>query len=157
MPNPAVPGRVASAHPTLRIGNDPGSLASLYDWLDSAAKTAAPDMTLSAATLCAMHVALEEAVANVAMHAFPGSTQDGIVVSLLASAEAATLTIEDTGPPFDPTRPHAASSAASLEDAEPGGLGLRLLRHYCPDVGYERDGGRNRLTLRFVTGPALGA
>lgn len=150
-----MPGRVAPARSTLRIGDDPNSLASLYGWLDEAAQTAAPAMTLSAATLQAMHVALEEAVMNVAMHAFPAGTQDGIVVSLLASAEAAILTVEDDGPPFDPTRPAAASSAASLEDAEPGGLGLRLLRHYCPDIGYERDGGRNRLTLRFATGQAL--
>jgi hypothetical protein len=38
---------------------------------------------------------------------------------------------------------------ASLHEAEPGGLGLVLIRHYCRDISYERIGNRNRLTLRL--------
>jgi hypothetical protein len=36
-----------------------------------------------------------------------------------------------------------------LLDAEPGGLGIKLLRHYCKDISYARESGRNRLTLGF--------
>ena len=65
------------------------------------------------------------------------------------SPNAVTFVVEDTGRAFDPSAAPVPARPASLLDAEPGGLGLTLLRHYCSDLTYERIGDRNRLTLRF--------
>jgi len=116
-------------------------LARLYPWLDERAAA----RRLPKPMLHGMHVALEEAAANAAMHGFP----DEIQVRLCCSDAAATLVVEDNGRAFDPTVVSPAARPASLAETKPGGLGLMLLRHYCADVNYERAGARNRLTLRF--------
>jgi anti-sigma regulatory factor (Ser/Thr protein kinase) len=102
----------------------------------------------------AMHhgvrVALEEAVMNVAMHGFAPGTSGEITVRSHKSSDVVTFVVEDTGRAFDPSAAPVPARPASLLDAEPGGLGLTLLRHYCPDLTYERIGDQNRLTLRFA-------
>jgi anti-sigma regulatory factor (Ser/Thr protein kinase) len=40
--------------------------------------------------------------------------------------------------------------AKSLEEAKVGDLGIHLMRSFASDMHYERQDGRNRLTLRFV-------
>jgi serine/threonine-protein kinase RsbW len=121
----------------LQIGTGAQDLARLYPWLDEAAKP----YLLPPQLLHAMHVALEEVVMNIVMH---GQAEETVAVMAEFTPETASLCIEDSGPAFDPTA--APSRPATLE---PGGAGLKLLRHYCQDIAYERRAGRNRLTLRF--------
>jgi len=130
----------------LRVTSAMSDLARLHPWFDRAAAAAA----LPAAMLNGMQVALEEAVANIAMHAYPADAPGPIAVRLTRLAGGAALTVEDEGPPFDPTGAVPRPRAASILDAEPGGHGLALIRHYCREVTYERDGRRNRLTMRFA-------
>ncbi len=125
----------------LNISGAAADLARLYPWLDeAAAQDEIPDSVLSR-----MHVALEEAVMNIAMHALPADGGDRITVTYQRGPGLATLTVSDPGPEFDPVTGQAA------EDAEIGGKGLILLRHFCKDVSYRREEGQNRLTLRFKT------
>jgi len=129
----------------MRISKAHEDLIRLYPWLDEAARShGVPD-----AMLYGMHVALEEAVMNVAMHAFPADDPGDIDVRLCVSTDVATLVIEDAGRAFDPTRAMAHTGPDSLEEATPGGMGLRLMHHYCKDMFYQRTGTGNRLTLRF--------
>jgi anti-sigma regulatory factor (Ser/Thr protein kinase) len=136
---------VAPAPAELRLGTDTAELARLYPWLETEAKA----RNLPPALLPGMHVAVEEAVANVALHAFGPDQPGEIAVLLSTSADGAAVVVADSGPPFDPGTVAAPERPASLEAAMPGGLGLTLLRHYCRDVSYRRIGGRNHLTLRF--------
>ncbi len=136
---------LAEPQPVLHLRTDTADLARLHPWLDSAA--AARD--LPPAMLHGMHVAIEEAVANVALHAFGPDQSGDIAVRLCAAPDAAALVVEDGGRPFDPVTAPVPARPARLQDARPGGLGLTLLRHYCRDISYERIDGRNHLTLRF--------
>ena len=135
----------AGPQPVLHLRTDTADLARLHPWLDRAATARELPQTM----LHGMHVAIEEAVANVALHAFGPDQPGEIAVRLCAAPGAAALVVEDGGRPFDPAAAPAPPRPARLEDARPGGLGLTLLRHYCRDISYERIGGRNRLTLRF--------
>jgi|HubBroStandDraft_1064217.scaffolds.fasta_scaffold93201_2 serine/threonine-protein kinase RsbW len=119
---------------------DWNDLERLHPWLDG--ETA----HLPSRIRHAMQVALEEAVLNVATHAFPTGTSGEIAVSLHAAPDAVALIVEDPGPAFDPT---AAPAPARPTALEPGGLGITLLRHYCKHISYDRAGEHNRLTLRF--------
>jgi anti-sigma regulatory factor (Ser/Thr protein kinase) len=83
------------------------------------------------------------------MHGFAPGTSGEITVRSRTSPDAVAFVVEDTGRAFDPSAASVPARSASLLDAEPGGLGLTLLRHYCSDLTYERAGDRNRLTLRF--------
>jgi serine/threonine-protein kinase RsbW len=126
----------------LRICTAPEDLARLYPWLDDEARV----LNLPDPMLYGMHVALEEAVMNVVMHA---SDPGEISVELRRLEDAAELVVEDGGPAFDLTEVVTSERKPSLADARPGGMGLNLMRHYCKDISYERVGERNRLTLRF--------
>jgi anti-sigma regulatory factor (Ser/Thr protein kinase) len=142
VPDPGASAGDISA--TLRIdsGNE-SDLARLHPWFDNLAQG------LPASVCHAMRVALEEAVMNVAMHAYPAGTAGEITVTLRLSPEAATVIVEDSGCEFDPVTPPARPRPAGLPAAEPGGLGLTLLHHYCQDITRQRIGGQNRLILRF--------
>jgi serine/threonine-protein kinase RsbW len=120
-------------------------LAGLYPWLDTAAE---PD-ALPPALLQRMHVALDEAVLNVAMHALPPGGEERITLQYHAGAQHIALIISDPGPPFNPLEAPTSPRATSIQDAEIGGNGLVLLRHFCKDIAYRRAGGQNELTLRF--------
>ncbi|MDE2199329.1 MAG: ATP-binding protein [Rhodospirillales bacterium] len=135
----------------LRLRHPSDDLARLYPWLEAAAAAQRVPHEL----LYGMHVALEEAVANAALHGFAPGAGGEIAVSLHRSADAATLVIEDTGRPFDPTAATPPARPAQLDEATPGGRGLVLLRHYCRDIRYARAGGRNQLALRFPLAPSL--
>jgi anti-sigma regulatory factor (Ser/Thr protein kinase) len=129
---------------TLTIGTSHQDLATLYQWLDDAAR---PD-ALPAALLNRLHIALEEAVLNVAMHGeLPADAK--IAIEYLSAAATVTLAVTDSGKNFDPTAEPSPDRAATIATAEIGGKGLILLRHYCKDIFYRREAGRNQLTMRF--------
>jgi len=105
------------------------------DWMAAwLAPRAAPAETAFAMRLC-----LEEVLANIAMHGGSG----GVSIALAEEPGRFILSISDDGPAFDPV------TADLPEGQEIGGNGLLLLRRYCSDLVYRREGERNRLSLGF--------
>lgn len=96
---------------------------------------------------------LEEALANLAAHAFPAGTQPPpaqaprVELRCLRAGPGIHLEIIDNGVAFDPTAATLSPLALTLDEALPGGHGLRLMRSSLSDMTYRRDGDRNRLTL----------
>ena len=123
-------------------------LARVYPWLDQIAAGIPPDL------LARMHVVLEEAVANAALHGFPDGSQGRITIRARHLPTETVLEIEDDGIAFDPTTASPRARARSLDEVEPGGWGLGLIRAYCQTVTYRRQSGRNHLTLHFARPPA---
>ena len=101
-----------------------------------------------------MHVVLEEAVANAALHGYPDGRTGHITIRAQHSPSEVILEIEDDGIPFDPTTASPRARSHSLEDVEPGGWGLGLIRAYCQTITYQRQDERNRLILHFPRLPA---
>jgi anti-sigma regulatory factor (Ser/Thr protein kinase) len=132
----------------LHITSATAELGRLYPWLESAG----PAQEVPADLMRRLHVVLEEAVANVAMHAYPAGQPGEITVRLRGDPSGVVLEVEDAGVAFDPTAAPQRPRAATLPEATPGGWGLGLIRHYCSDIAYQRLGGRNVLTLRFPPG-----
>jgi anti-sigma regulatory factor (Ser/Thr protein kinase) len=130
----------------LRITTAATDLARLYPWLEDAGAR----HDLAPKLLEAMHIALEEAVMNVAMHAILPEDAPEILVQLTIAPGLAELLIEDAGQAFDPVTAPEKPRPKSLAEAEPGGMGLKLLRRYCTNMHYERTTNRNRLTLSFA-------
>jgi len=127
----------------LRIGARAAEVQRLYPWLDAAIAA------LPAQLRNDMHVALEEAVMNVAFHAYGPDEAGEVAIALTLGEAEAVLVVEDEGKAFDPVAAPPRKKLESLETAQPGGLGLVLMRHHCRALEYERREGRNRLTLRF--------
>ena len=134
---------------TLSIPADMEALPRIFQWTDSVAdKAALPDWTRYALLLC-----LEEAVSNVIRYGYPPDhrdiAKDEVHLTLDWDADAATLTIEDKGIPFDPRELAAPSLPKTVEEAQIGGLGIHLMRRYAETMDYTRHNDANRLTLRI--------
>ncbi|HTI37764.1 MAG TPA: ATP-binding protein [Vicinamibacterales bacterium] len=89
---------------------------------------------------------LNEAAANVVQHSVGART---IRATLERVDGATTMVLTDDGPGFDPSAPSGRPLPRTLEETEPGGLGLHILRAYADSVLYKREGGINVLTLTF--------
>jgi serine/threonine-protein kinase RsbW len=90
---------------------------------------------------------LEETLMNIASHAY-GGTGDGVVeLTLAVDTERMTLRFVDSGVDFDPTQVAPSPRPATIAHAEPGGLGLALTRGRALHLAYERRDGRNCLTV----------
>ncbi len=127
----------------LQLTSAVADLAQVYPWLDEAAAG------VEAANLARIHVALEEAVANAALHGFPEGRVGHITLRAECLTDSLVLQVEDDGVAFDPTAVAARKRATSLDDVEPGGWGLGLIRAFATSVAYERRDDHNRLTMRF--------
>lgn len=100
--------------------------------------------------LFGMALSLEEVIANVVNHGFaqqPPPPEARIWLRCAVADGRVTLRVEDNGVPFDPTQFAVPAAATSLEDADIGGHGIQLVRHYMDEVRYAREGDRNVLTL----------
>lgn len=131
----------------LAAGAGLAGVAQALAWLEALGEQQGwPARTLFALTLCA-----DEALTNIANH---GRTPQGAAAQIWLACgptpHALALCIEDDGAPFDPTAQDSPQLAASLEQAEIGGHGLRLMRHYLRRLLYRRAAGRNVLLLELA-------
>lgn len=94
-----------------------------------------------------LNLALEEAVTNVVLYAYPEGTEGDVIVDAAVTDKALTFTITDTGKPFDPTARPDVDINAGVEDRPIGGLGIHLVRQIMDDVRYERRGNKNVLII----------
>ncbi len=146
------PGDVPASVAEIAIRAEPAALARSSGWLqESGLQHGVPADQIQRLDLC-----LHEALANVIDH---GGRQAAAAPILLRfgvahapPAGAASLTVVDGGPPFDPERLSPKPLPASLEAAEPGGLGLRMIRSFSDALHYRRVGATNelRITVRWV-------
>ncbi len=88
---------------------------------------------------------------NVIMHS--GLTGQGASIELmfelhqLGEETQALITVSDAGTRFDPLAVVPQPLPTSLAEAEPGGLGLIILRSNAKHLSYRFDNGRNHLTF----------
>ena len=94
-----------------------------------------------------LRLAVEEAVVNVIDYAYPAGTEGKIALEVCANSSEIHFRILDTGVPFDPTVREKADTSLSAEDRQIGGLGIFLVREMMDVVNYERQDGKNILTL----------
>jgi anti-sigma regulatory factor (Ser/Thr protein kinase) len=94
---------------------------------------------------------LTELVTNVISYGYAGEQApgDSVAVHYYLAPNELIFKILDRGVAFDPTTYVSAPLPASLEDAEPGGQGLRLVHQYVGSMHYQRDAAGNCLELRF--------
>ncbi len=92
---------------------------------------------LSDVALNRLEVIFEEVISNIVRHGFePGSLQS-IHVAARAASDSIELIIEDDGVQFDPLQLVPPKPFTTLEAAQPGGLGVALVRRLSAGVRYE--------------------
>jgi len=102
----------------------------------------------------AVHLCMEEALANVILHGYRNEPGHPIVVTAFVEAGTLSVSVDDQAPPFSPIEFLPVSSngetkTRSLESVTPGGNGIRLLAKFSGALHYERLTNGNRLTIAF--------
>lgn len=94
------------------------------------------------------NLALEEAVSNVILYAYPSDEEHTASLMARRDGNAVTFILSDTGKEFDPTAAPDADITLGAEEREIGGLGIFLVRQIMDSVEYQRIEGKNILTLK---------
>ena len=94
-----------------------------------------------------INLALEEAVTNVILYAYPEGTDGVAEIEAKVSGNTLTFILSDRGQPFDPTAREEVDITAGVDDRPVGGLGIHLVRSIMDSVRYQRKNGMNILTL----------
>lgn len=135
-------------HAELDIQPQDAEVRHASDWLHvQAARMRIPADPAERLDLC-----LNEALANVFTHGGPGVMSAPVRIRLehrdTGTGGEARIVVIDAGRPFDPSTAAIGPRPDSLDDAEPGGLGLLMIRGYADDLHYRHEAGRNH--LRFA-------
>ena len=129
--------RYMGKHYSLVMRNDIQQIPTLAEWIETIGLPEELNMPIN--------LALEEAVSNVMLYAYPGGS--GQVLVECNKSDKLVFTITDSGVPFDPTQQAEPDVTQSFEERPIGGLGIFLVRQIMDDVRYERKDNKNILTL----------
>lgn len=129
----------------LTLRNEHSQLADLGEWLEALAA----GKGLPAQAAFRLDLVLTEAVTNVMDHARRPDLAGSIELACAILDDRILVKVIDDGPPFDPTARAPVILPSTLEEAEPGGLGIHLMRQYTSDMEYRREDDCNvlRMTL----------
>jgi serine/threonine-protein kinase RsbW len=100
----------------------------------------------------ALHLCIEEALANVVLHGYLNEPGHRILIAFSFAQGTLLFAVEDNAPPFTPLEvvPRVdGNELPSLDSIEAGGNGIRLLRHFAGSLAYERTPDGNRLMIGF--------
>jgi serine/threonine-protein kinase RsbW len=84
----------------------------------------------------ACRLALDEACVNIIEHAYANHETGEIEVTIESAPGVCTICLTDFGEPYDPSQVAQPRFGIDMEEANPGGLGLYLMRTMTDDVQY---------------------
>jgi serine/threonine-protein kinase RsbW len=105
-------------------------------------------LSISDKCLFETNLALEEVFSNALYYGFNTPSGQFVKIAVTAVQSVLNIRVEDDGKPFNPLEAKAPDLESDLENREPGGLGIHLIKHFMDDIRYERYQGRNVLTMR---------
>ena len=94
-----------------------------------------------------LQLAMEEAVVNVIEYAYPTEKNGEITIKMMSDGSFLKIMIIDSGVFFDPTTKTKTDIEIPVQDRQIGGLGILLVRELMDSINYEREDGKNILTL----------
>lgn len=85
-----------------------------------------------------IQIAVDEAFTNIIEHAYGGECVKDIECACTTSENEFTVTLIDTGIPFDPSKIPEPDTSTPLEERDIGGLGIHFMRKYMDEVQFSR-------------------
>lgn len=136
-------GSKQASYRHLEMKNDIGQIPKLEAFVGDIAGRRSLDPGL----VTSINLALEEAVTNVIMYAYPKGTEGTVSIDSKDSPGLLEFTITDSGMEFDPTSAPKPDTSLDVEQRRIGGLGIHLVRSIMDSVTYQRKDGRNILKM----------
>lgn len=127
----------------LTLVNKVDEISKLQEFVEDICEQAGIDMSVT----MSLNLALEEAVTNVIVYAYPEGTEGTVDIIAESTDRQLKFTISDTGKAFDPTAQADADITLGIEERPIGGLGIFLVRQIMDTVNYRRQNDTNQLTL----------
>ena len=121
--------------------------------------TIAADQKFPEQLVFALQVCLEELLTNVVRHGGAKSSGDlsevpvpplNVEITISTGAQRVSMTVEDNGKPFDVVNAPAHRIDQPLDEVQPGGLGIQLIRNFASSIAYEQAGLGNRVIVEFL-------
>ena len=127
----------------LTLHNDIDEIPRLHALIQSIAEETDMDHVLA----MSLNLALEEAVSNVMLYAYPAGSEGQVDIEADVRDDRLVFRVIDSGVPFDPTLASEPDLAADLKDRPIGGLGIYLVKRIMDQVSYARKNGKNILSM----------
>lgn len=122
-----------------------GEIAAVDDWIETiGGRWALPRQTVLRARLC-----IAELATNLLEHAAPRAS-DRVSVTLRQLDDGIGVDMVDSCAPFDLRQVPETLEASSIEQALPGGRGVRLVRAFARSLSYRSSDGRNHVSFEIA-------
>lgn len=137
------PAKSASHSVSLQLQNQTAEIARMSHWLQNIMD----NWQIPPALQFRMDLSANEAVTNILSYAFPNGGDHQILLNLSLHNEQLQLAIEDDGMSFNPLDMPPHKQPKNISEADIGGLGIHLIRHYMDECRYTRVNEKNHLIL----------
>ncbi|MBE0687857.1 MAG: ATP-binding protein [Anaerolineaceae bacterium] len=94
-----------------------------------------------------IETAVDEACSNIIEHAYGQENIGEIIVSVIPDLDEITITLTDSGRPFNPKYVKKPNLDADLEDRDDHGLGIYMMKQWMDVVIFDTFKDKNVLTL----------
>ena len=138
--NPS-PSAGTDRHITLR--NDIGDIPRLHEFMQGITEETGMGHPLA----MSLNLALEEAVSNVMLYAYPAGTEGRVDIDAHIRDDRFEFILSDSGVPFDPTAAAPPDLELDVAQRPVGGLGIYLVKRIMDSVTYTREDGKNVLAM----------
>jgi serine/threonine-protein kinase RsbW len=130
----------------------PAKMEFLYPLLDFIV-SCAEGQRFGLSRILEVELVMEEILVNIFSYAYPD--RSGEVEIVCQSADEGNLLIEiaDEGVPFNILTQKDPDPKAGIEERSIGGLGIYFVKQLVQEIQYQRENGRNILTLRIDSAP----
>lgn len=130
---------------TITLKNSLSEAARLVDIIEEYGK----EYSISGKSLYNIKLALEELFVNIVSYGYDDDGEHEVTIVITKDGSELTVEIRDDGKPFNPLEAPAPDLDMPVEEREPGGLGIHLVRHISKGIEYRREGAHNILVLRL--------
>ena len=126
------------------VAPDLSTIPPLIEWVEARCQEGG----LSGELTFKLMLAIEEAATNVVSYAFAEMPPPHLIqIRIDIDGHRCIAEVIDNGRPFDPSAAPPPDLTGALDERDPGGLGIHLIRNMADRIEYRREDGQNRLRI----------